>query len=112
MQENFIVRLKIVDWRDKGQEFEDLLEEVSVQREALEAELQEGCDRLLEYNSCRPVVAQEIVNALEDYDDNTTSPIFMKRFMASTNIDFDEQSNGTVIIKLNQSNAGSRFDIG
>lgn len=99
LQENFIIALKDCLLADKGQEFEDLLEEVSVQREALEAELQEGRDRLLEYNSCRPVVAQEIVNALEDYDDNTTLPMFMKRFMASTNIDFDEQSNGTVIIK-------------
>ncbi|HJF28044.1 RNA polymerase-associated protein RapA [Acinetobacter bohemicus] len=99
LQENFIVALKDCLLADKGQEFEDLLEEVSVQREALEAELQAGRDRLLEYNSCRPVVAQEIVKALEDYDDNTNLPVFMKRFMASTNIDFDEQSNGTVIIK-------------
>ncbi|MFH7764537.1 RNA polymerase-associated protein RapA [Acinetobacter sp. BSP-28] len=99
LQENFIVKLKDCLLADLGQQFEDLLEEVSVQREALEAELQEGRDRLLEYNSCRPIVAQEIVQALEDYDDNTTLPMFMKRFMASTNIDFDEQSNGTVIIK-------------
>lgn len=99
LQENFIVALKDCLLADKGQKFEDLLEEVSVQREALEAELQAGRDRLLEYNSCRPVVAQEIVKALEDYDDNTNLPVFMKRFMASTNIDFDEQSNGTVIIK-------------
>nr|WP_218646757.1 RNA polymerase-associated protein RapA [Acinetobacter sp. SwsAc6] len=99
LQENFIVQLKDCLLADLGQQFEDLLEEVSVQREALEAELQAGRDRLLEYNSCRPIVAQEIVTALEDYDDNTTLPMFMKRFMASTNIDFDEQSNGTVIIK-------------
>ncbi|WP_407307743.1 RNA polymerase-associated protein RapA [Acinetobacter sp.] len=99
LQENFIAKLKDCLLSDLGQQFEDLLEEVSVQREALEAELQEGRDRLLEYNSCRPIVAQEIVQALEDYDDNTTLPMFMKRFMASTNIDFDEQSNGTVIIK-------------
>lgn len=99
LQENFIIELKDCLLADKGQAFEDLLEEVTVQRQALEAELQEGRDRLLEYNSCRPMVAQEIVTALEDYDDNTTLPMFMKRFMASTNIDFDEQSNGTVIIK-------------
>lgn len=99
LQENFIVYLKDCLLTDMGQQFEDLLEEVSVQREALETELQAGRDRLLEYNSCRPIVAQEIVQALEDYDDNTTLPMFMKRFMASTNIDFDEQSNGTVIIK-------------
>lgn len=99
LQENFIVDLKECLLADKGQAFEDLLEAVNVQRQALEAELQDGRDRLLEYNSCRPIVAQEIVTALEDYDDNTLLPMFMKRFMASTNIDFDEQSNGTIIIK-------------
>lgn len=99
LQENFIVDLKECLLADKGQAFEDLLEAVNVQRQVLEAELQDGRDRLLEYNSCRPIVAQEIVTALEDYDDNTLLPMFMKRFMASTNIDFDEQSNGTVIIK-------------
>ncbi|NNH27218.1 RNA polymerase-associated protein RapA [Acinetobacter terrestris] len=99
LQENFLAKLKGCLLADLGQQFEDLLEEVSVQREALETELQQGRDRLLEYNSCRPIVAQEIVQALENYDDNTTLPMFMKRFMASTNIDFDEQSNGTVIIK-------------
>ena len=99
LQENFILDLKGCLLTDNGQAFEELLEAVNVQRQALENELQEGRDRLLEYNSCRPIVAQEIVTALEDYDDNTLLPMFMKRFMASTNIDFDEQSNGTVIIK-------------
>ena len=99
LQENFIVDLKDCLLADLGQQFEDVLEAVNVQRQALEDELQAGRDRLLEYNSCRPIVAQEIVQALESYDDNTTLPMFMKRFMASTNIDFDEQSNGTVIIK-------------
>ncbi|HCK64302.1 MAG TPA: RNA polymerase-associated protein RapA, partial [Acinetobacter radioresistens] len=83
LQENFIVELKDCLLSDQGQTFEDLLEEVNVQRQALESELQAGRDRLLEYNSCRPIVAQEIVQALEDYDDNTTLPMFMKRFMAS-----------------------------
>ena len=99
LQENFLVPLKNCLVADLGQQFEDLLEDVSVQREALESELQAGRDRLLEYNSCRPIVAQEIVQALEDYDDNSPLPVFIKRFMAATNIDFDEQSNGTVIIK-------------
>ena len=99
LQENFILDLKECLLTDKGHGFDELLEAVGVQREALETELQNGRDRLLEYNSCRPMVAQEIVAALEDYDDNTLLPMFMKRFMAATNIDFDEQSNGTVIIK-------------
>ncbi|ESK40451.1 hypothetical protein P256_00903 [Acinetobacter nectaris CIP 110549] len=99
LQENFIVELKDCLLENKGQAFEDVLTRVTVQRQALEQEMQEGRDRLLEYNSCRPVVAQNIVQALDDYDDNSTLPMFVKRFMSSTNIDFDEQSNGTVIIK-------------
>lgn len=99
LQENFIAELKGHLLADLGSSFDDLLQAVTVQRQALEKELQEGRDRLLEYNSCRPVVAQNIVNALDNYDDNSTLPMFIKQFMSSTNIDFDEQSNGTVIIK-------------
>ena len=46
-KENFIVELKDCLLADQGQTFEDLLEEVNVQRQALEAELQAGRDRLL-----------------------------------------------------------------
>lgn len=99
LQENFIAELKECLLSDTGQQFEDLLEEVQVQRQALEAELHDGRDRLLEYNSCRPVVANNLVRMMDDYDDNSLLPQFMKRFMSSTNIDFEEQSNGTVIIK-------------
>ncbi|WP_088823114.1 RNA polymerase-associated protein RapA [Acinetobacter apis] len=99
LQENFIAELKGHLLADLGSSFDELLQAVTVQRQALEKELQEGRDRLLEYNSCRPVVAQNIVNALDNYDDNSTLPMFIKQFMSSTNIDFDEQSNGTVIIK-------------
>lgn len=99
LQENFIAELKECLLSDTGQQFEDLLEEVAVQRQALEAELHDGRDKLLEYNSCRPVVANNLVRMLDNYDDNSLLPQFMKRFMSSTNIDFEEQSNGTVIIK-------------
>ncbi len=99
LQENFIVDLKECLLTDYAARFDTLLADVQTQRLALEAELQAGRDRLLEYNSCRPVVAQKIVQALDDYDDNSHLPVFMKRFMASTNIDFEDQSNGTVIIR-------------
>ena len=99
LQENFIVDLKDCLLADLGERFDALLADVQHQRLALESELQAGRDRLLEYNSCRPVVAQEIVQALDDYDDNSHLPVFMKRFMASTNIDFEDQSNGTVVIR-------------
>jgi ATP-dependent helicase HepA len=99
LQENFIVELKDCLLADLPEKFEPLLEQVNEQRLQLEADLQQGRDRLLEYNSCRPQVAKRIIHALEEYEDNSLLPDFIKRFMASTNIDFDEQSNGTVIIR-------------
>lgn len=99
LQENYIVELKDCLLADLPEKFESLLEDVNAERQTLEIAMQEGRDRLLEYNSCRPQVAQRIVKALEDYEDNSLLPEFIKRFMASTNIDFDEQSNGTVIIR-------------
>ncbi len=98
LQEKFIVELKDCLLTDSPT-FEPLLEQVNEQRLQLEASMQEGRDRLLEYNSCRPQVAKRIVKALEDYEDNSLVPDFIKRFMSATNIDFDEQSNGTVIIR-------------
>ncbi len=98
LQENFIVELKDCLLNDTPA-FEALLEKVNAERLQLEAAMQEGRDRLLEYNSCRPQVAKRIVKALEDYEDNSLVPDFIKRFMSATNIDFDEQSNGTVIIR-------------
>ncbi len=99
LQENFIVDLKDCLLTDHPGIFEPLLERVNQERLNLEDALQEGRDRLLEYNSCRPQIAQRIINALEEYEDNSLLPDFIKRFMSSTNIDFDEQSNGTVIIR-------------
>ncbi|TXJ07823.1 MAG: RNA polymerase-associated protein RapA, partial [Acinetobacter sp.] len=69
LQENFIVDLKDCLLADLPEQFEPLLEQVNMQRFELENDLQEGRDRLLEYNSCRPQVAQRIVKALDDYED-------------------------------------------
>jgi ATP-dependent helicase HepA len=99
LQEHFIVELKQQLIDPQPAQFDALLAKVQAQRLILEADLQQGRDRLLEYNSCRPKVAQRIVKALEDYEDNSLVPDFIKRFMSSTNIEFDEQSNGTVIIR-------------
>lgn len=99
LQENHIVELKDCLLSDQGQVFEDLLEQVNSERMALEDELQAGRDRLLEFNSCRPKVAARIVKALEDQDEQNPLPDFMTRFLAATNIDYEEQSDGTLIIR-------------
>lgn len=99
LQENHIVELKNGLLSDMGEQFDDLLNQVNDERMALEDELQSGRDRLLEFNSCRPVIAGRIVKALEDQDDVNPLPDFVTRFLSATNIDYEEQSDGTLIIR-------------
>ena len=99
LQDEHIVALKAALLTDQGEPFEQLLEQVNAQRLALETTLQQGRDRLLEYNSCRPQVAQEIVDALSRHDTDSRLPDFLLRFMSATNIDYDEQSDGSVVVR-------------
>jgi len=99
LQEQYIVDLKNCLLTDQGHTFDALLEQVNDERLGLEYELQSGRDRLLEFNSCRPVIANRIVQALDDQDSKNPLPDFMLRFLAATNIEHEEQSDGTVIIR-------------
>lgn len=99
LQENHIVALKDCLLDDQGFEFEELLEQVNSERLLLEDELQSGRDRLLEFNSCRPKIAARIVKALEDQDEQNPLPDFITRFLAATNIDFEEQNDGSLIVR-------------
>ncbi len=99
LQEAHIVELKDCLLQDQGELFEALLEQVNQERQELEFSLQEGRDRLLEYNSCRPTVAARIIQAMEDHDSQNLLPDFLARFMAATNIDAEEENDGTVIVK-------------
>lgn len=99
LQENHIVALKDCLLSDQGHDFEMLLELVNNERTVLEDELQNGRDRLLEFNSCRPKVAARIVKALEDQDEQNPLPDFITRFLAATNIDFEEQTDGSLVVR-------------
>ena len=99
LQENHIVALKDCLLNDQGHDFEMLLELVNNERTVLEDELQNGRDRLLEFNSCRPKVAARIVKALEDQDEQNPLPDFITRFLAATNIDFEEQTDGSLVVR-------------
>ncbi len=103
LQENHLPELKeaLLESHQKtevAERFEALLAQVNDERLALESELQSGRDRLLEFNSCRPTIAHRIVRAMQEQDENNPLPDFIGRFMSATNIEHDEQHDGTVII--------------
>lgn len=100
LQERFIIDLKpCLEGSADEETFNALLAEVASERIALEDELQNGRDRLLEYNSCRPRVADRIIRAMEDRDINHNLSDFVTRFFSATNISYIEQHDASVVIQ-------------
>lgn len=102
VQEQYIQTLKPLlegaDTADNHVLLQDLIVEAKQLRLALEAQLQAGRDRLLEYNSCRPRVAGRIANAMHEFDSHNLLPQFIERFFASANIDHSIQRDGSWVI--------------
>ena len=102
VQEEYIQTLKPllegVDTPNSQQALQDVITDAKQTRQALEAQLQAGRDRLLEYNSCRPRVAGRIKDAMHDFDSHNLLPKFVERFLASANIDHSVQRDGSWVI--------------
>ncbi|MFC6203141.1 RNA polymerase-associated protein RapA [Psychrobacter urativorans] len=102
VQELYIQTLKPLlegaDNADNRLILQDLIADAKQTRLGLESQLQSGRDRLLEYNSCRPRVAGRIADAMRDFDSNNLLPKFVERFLASANIDYSVQRDGSWVI--------------
>ncbi len=111
VQEQFIIELKPLLEGEHSEEniaqLQALIAEGAETRLHLEAELQAGRDRLLEYNSCRPRVAGRIANTMCDLDTHNVLPAFLERFFAVANIDYSEQRDKTWVVHPPQSHAGA-----
>ncbi|OLF36674.1 RNA polymerase-associated protein RapA [Psychrobacter sp. Cmf 22.2] len=102
VQEQYIQTLKpLLEGADSAENraaLQDLIAEALQMRLALEAQLQAGRDRLLEYNSCRPRVAGRIADAMHDFDAHNVLPPFIERFLASANVDYSIQRDGSWVL--------------
>lgn len=78
--------------------FAQLLEETKVFSAELVAQLQQGRDRLLELNSCKPVQAGALVDALAENDVNTALPIYMEQVFDSFGIDYEKHSEKSLVL--------------
>lgn len=104
VHDQFIIELKpLLEGReiegvDNETALQALIDQAKQTRLDLEAQLQAGRDRLLEYNSCRPRVAGRIADAMRDFDAHNILPQFVERFLASANIDHSLQRDGSWVI--------------
>ena len=115
VQEQFIVELKpLLEGEDNEQNraaLRELIVEAASVREDLEAELQSGRDRLLEYNSCRPRVASRIADAMSDFDANNLLPAFLDRFFSSVNLDHSVQRDGSWVVHPPEAENSQHTDV-
>ena len=79
------------------------LQEISETHTEFEQALHDGRDRLLEYNSCRMDVANKIVEQAGKADEQAGLAEYLKAFSSSYGIDYEEQTNGTVVMRPSES---------
>ena len=64
----------------------------------LVAQLQQGRDRLLELNSCKPAQAEALVDALAENDVSSVLPIYMEQVFDSFGIDYEKHSEKSLVL--------------
>ena len=107
VQETFIGELKPLlegkclqgETKEDNQErFVKLMASATSLRQELEEELQQGRDRLLEYNSCRPTVAARISHAMYELDQTQMLPVFLDSYLSAAGVDYSPQRDGSWVI--------------
>jgi ATP-dependent helicase HepA len=78
--------------------FDKLLQETKAYAEDLVAQLQKGRDRLLELNSCKPVQAAELVNALAEKDEDKNLSSFLDDVFDAFGIDSERHSEHSLVL--------------
>lgn len=78
--------------------FAKLLSETQVHASELVAQLQKGRDRLLELNSCKPVQANELVNALAEKDEDKHLSTYLDAVFDAFGIDSEKHSEHSLVL--------------
>ncbi len=86
----------------EAEEFSDFINQTVELTKSANQKFQQGRDRLLEYNSCRPFVAEQIIQQAELQDD-TSCQRFMHRMFDRYGVDYEEIRKNIELIKPGES---------
>lgn len=89
-----------------------LLDEGRAAREALEAELHAGRDRLLELNSGGSGEGEALVAAIAEQDDEFALPIYMETLFNIFGIDSEDHSDNALILRPSEKMLDAGFPLG
>ena len=87
---------------DNIQSFSEFVEKTQALTTQANQEFQNGRDRLLEYNSCRPYVAEQLLQTAEIQND-TSCQRFMHRIFDRYGVDYEELRKNVELIKPSES---------
>lgn len=82
----------------KRDSFDDLLGRTTTFADQLVEKLQAGRDKLLELNSCKPLEAKALVDALATNDANSRLPAYMEQVFDSFGIDSEKHSEKSLVL--------------
>lgn len=92
--------------------WQQLLEEAKATRLALEEELHDGRDRLLELNSGGSGEGEALVEAILDLDDQFALPIYMDQLFDAFGIHSEDHSENALILRPSEKMLDASFPLG
>ena len=81
-----------------AKDFEQLLDDASQFAEGLRVQLQQGRDRLLELNSCKPVQAAALVEHLAERDDDPDLIHYLEEIFEAFGVDSERHSEHSLVL--------------
>lgn len=112
LQQQFGPRLLVLLDSGHDSDWAVLLEEGRAAREALEAELHAGRDRLLELNSGGAGEGEALVEAILEQDDEFALPIYMERLLDAFGIHSEDHSENALILRPGEKMLDAGFPLG
>ncbi|MCL4103983.1 UNVERIFIED_CONTAM: hypothetical protein GTU68_034845 [Idotea baltica] len=82
-----------------SEEFESLVADTAVFTEQTRLELREGRDRLLERNSCKPEIAQGLIEEISADEDSADLQDYLESLCEAYGVDFEFHSDATLILR-------------
>ncbi|MBA6412598.1 RNA polymerase-associated protein RapA [Parahaliea sp. F7430] len=96
--EQFRDRL-LAQLEQRGAEFEDLVSDTAEFTQATRRELREGRDRLLERNSCKPAVAQALIQEIGQRENSEALQPYLEALCDAFGVDQEYHSEGALILR-------------
>jgi ATP-dependent helicase HepA len=83
-------------------QFESFINRTQIKVSKKNQDFNNGRDRLLEYNSCRPIIAEELLTLAQSYDD-TSCQQFMHKIFDLYGVHYEDLRNHVELIKPSES---------